>query len=117
MTALELRFPIADLAHWSTQYAYSQESQVEQLIAPRIRARGVIDSADLVVLCRWKSPRIQGHCGKNAAGFVEEVTRTALSAESEQLRIEVLTLLKGVSWPMASVILHWCHRDPYPLLE
>ena len=38
-------------------------------------------------------------------------------AENERLRIEVLTLLKGVSWPMASVILHWCHTDRYPLID
>jgi len=26
-------------------------------------------------------------------------------------------LLSGVGWPMASVILHWCHADPYPILD
>jgi hypothetical protein len=45
------------------------------------------------------------------------VTRTALSTESEQLRVEVLTLLNGVSWPTASVILHFCHREAYPILD
>ena len=38
-------------------------------------------------------------------------------AASEQLRIEALTLLRGVSWPIASTILHWCHADPYPVLD
>jgi len=29
----------------------------------------------------------------------------------------VLTLLSGVGWPMASVVLHWCHTAPYPILD
>jgi hypothetical protein len=33
------------------------------------------------------------------------------------LRIEVLTLLAGVSWPTASVILHFFHREQYPILD
>lgn len=112
-----LQFPIKEIPHWATQYDYPQEAHIETVIAPRVRARGYVDSADLVTLCRWKSPRIQGRCGRNGSGFVEEVTKVAFSAENEQLRIEVLTLLQGVSWPMASVILHWCHADRYPLLD
>jgi hypothetical protein len=26
-------------------------------------------------------------------------------------------LLDGVSWPTASVILHFCHPEPYPVLD
>jgi len=29
----------------------------------------------------------------------------------------VLLLLNGVHWPTASVILHFCHADPYPILD
>jgi hypothetical protein len=29
----------------------------------------------------------------------------------------VLTLLDGVGWPTASVILHFYHSDPYPILD
>lgn len=30
---------------------------------------------------------------------------------------ESLTLLSGVGWPTASVILHLCHREPHPILD
>jgi len=60
-----------------------------------------------LTLADWKSPRIGGHIA----------TRFALSTPSERLRIESLTLLHGVAYPMASVILHFCHRDPYPILD
>jgi hypothetical protein len=29
----------------------------------------------------------------------------------------VLTVLEGVQYPVASVILHFCHRDSYPILD
>jgi hypothetical protein len=45
------------------------------------------------------------------------VTQTALGTRNEQLRIEVLTLLRGVSWPTASAILHFACEDPYPILD
>ena len=46
-----------------------------------------------------------------------EVTRTALRTDNERLKIEILTLLTGVSWPTASVILHFCDKKPYPILD
>lgn len=39
-------------------------------------------------------------------------TRVALSTPSERLRIEVLTLLDGVGWPTASVLLHLTPQAP-----
>ena len=41
----------------------------------------------------------------------------AFAATEERSRIELLTLLDGVSWPTASVILHLFHQDRYPLLD
>jgi hypothetical protein len=65
----------------------------------------------------WKSPRTQPRCRANSADFIRDVTHCALNTPSERLRIEVLTLLSGVSWPTASVILHFFHRDRYPILD
>ena len=45
------------------------------------------------------------------------MTSTALSTQNERLKIEVLTLLCGVEWPTASVILHFCANDRYPILD
>jgi len=35
----------------------------------------------------------------------------------ERARIESLTVLDGVGWPTASVILHFFHKDLYPILD
>jgi hypothetical protein len=78
---------------------------------------GYLTREDFVALCAWKTPRSRPRVAANDAEFVEAVTRAALSTPNERLRIEVLTLLDGVSWPTASVVLHFAHRDPYPILD
>jgi len=57
------------------------------------------------------------HRAQRSPELVREATRAALSTRSERLRIEVLMLLEGVSWPTASVILHFAHEEPYPILD
>ena len=57
------------------------------------------------------------YCNENKDDFIREVTHIALTTKNEQLRIEVLRLLKGTDWPVASAILHWCHNDKYPILD
>jgi len=64
-----------------------------------------------------KTPRSQPRCRANPPDFIREVTRCAFRTPSERLRIEALTLLNGVSWPTASVMLHFLHSDPYPILD
>lgn len=41
----------------------------------------------------------------------------ALTSTVERTRVEALTLLDGVQWPTASVILHFYHKDPYPIID
>jgi hypothetical protein len=72
---------------------------------------------ELRTIARWKAPRSAGYMESNPEDYVREITGFALSAESERTRIEVLTLLDGVQWPTASVILHFFHRDPYPIID
>lgn len=68
-------------------------------------------------MCRWKTPRSKPRVAENTEEFVNEVTQTALSTTSEKLRIEVLTLLSGVSWPTSSVLLHYGYDNLYPILD
>lgn len=68
-------------------------------------------------IVRWKSPRAQTYAARNDAAFIEAVTHTALTTDNERLRIEVLTLLSGVQWPVASAILHLGYANLYPILD
>jgi hypothetical protein len=81
------------------------------------RARGHLTRADFLSICRWKTPRSQSRCASNSASFIEEATRVSLSSAQEEMKIGALLLLRGVSWPTASVILHFCDGGQYPILD
>lgn len=112
-----LLFEPQEIAYWHGRYAYPGEKTIAQQIAPRIKAQRFCTADDLTTLCYWKSPRIRTRCAANDPAYVQAVTQIAFTTPNERLRIEVLTLLCGVGWPMASVILHWGHHEPYPILD
>ena len=99
------------------RYSYPLEDKVVDEIGPRAKSRGYFSEDDFKALCYWKTPRSQSKINSNPPGMIEEATRIALSTEYEELRIGVLTLLHGVSWPTASVVLHFAHKDPYPIID
>ncbi|MCP5519725.1 MAG: hypothetical protein H7A45_21000 [Verrucomicrobiales bacterium] len=111
----QLRFPLREIDHWAGRY--DDDDRPLSRISEAVKARRFLTKEEFLVICRWKSPRTRPRCDANPAPFVREVTRCALRAASERLRIEVLTLLDGVGWPTASVILHFFHREPYPILD
>lgn len=101
-----------------------EEDDILRRIAPAVRARGYATIEELEEICRWKSPRSAGRCRHNSSDFVRTVTTVALSTHCERLRIEALTLLDGVGWPTASVLLHFGAADPsrrgegrYPIID
>lgn len=113
-----LRLPPNQIAHWASRYRYPGEPELMAGPAVAARTRGYLLLEDLVEFGVWKTPRNRRHYESNDPLFVEEVTRIALSRQtSPRLSIETLTLLSGFEWPTASVILHFCHADPYPILD
>jgi hypothetical protein len=112
-----LRFPADEIKHWASRYAIEEDEPLEKTIAPRTRDTGYFTRPDFLELCYWKTPASRPLCEQNDTDYIEAVTRTALSTPHERLRIEVLTLLEGVSWPIASVLLHFGHTEPYPILD
>jgi len=111
-----LRFPTREIRRWSAGYPDSDDRDLEP-IAARARRSGYLRKSDLLRLARWKTPRTGPLVSANPARRVRAVTREAFATASERRRIELLTRLEGVGWPTASVILHFCHRDPYPILD
>lgn len=111
------RVTASKLKALAQHYPADYDHEIESAIAPQVRKRGYFTKPEFESICHWKTPRSRPKVASNSAEYIEAVTRTALSTESEQLRIEVLTLLNGVSWPTASVILHFCHKEAYPILD
>ncbi len=111
-----LRFPQQEMAHWASRYDVPYDSEIPELGA-RAKKRGYFTKPEFLQLAYWKTPRSQPRCARNPDSLVEEATRIALSTGDERLRIEVLTLLEGVSYPTASVMLHFAHPAPYPIID
>lgn len=113
----KLRFSIGDIEYWASRYQYDGDGEIEETVAPAVRSRGHLIRDEFLRICMWKSPRPRRHYEKNSEELVREATRIALSAAAEELRIGVLTVLEGVSKPVASTILHFCHAERYPILD
>ena len=113
---MELRFSVTEIEYWAGQYNDRQDADLANLQL-RVRQCGFLTLDQLRVLGRWKSPRSAGHIQNNDDDYVRTVTGFAFQTTNERARIESLTLLDGVSWPTASVILHFFHVEKYPILD
>jgi len=100
-----LRFHEREITKIASRYDYSiSEKELEQL-RPKVIKRGYLLRSELQHIAYWKAPRSSGYA------------RTNPGAKSERSRIEILTILYSISWPSASVILNFCHANPYPIID
>jgi hypothetical protein len=110
------RFVLSQIPRLAAGYANTSEEKLIALV-PLVRQQGYLTRDQLFTVCRWKAPRAAARARNNSEEFVREITGFALSSSDERSRIEPLTLLGGVESPTASAILHWFHREPYPILD
>ena len=114
---MRLTFPESQIRSLSADYKLGPlEPEVVGMKAT-VSSAGFLTRKQLYVVARWKAARSAEHVLKNSETYVREVTAFALGAADERARIETLTVLDGVLWPSASVVLHMFHREPYPILD
>jgi hypothetical protein len=101
--------------HLSTRENPATQKVIDELST--IRERGYLTKADLVKVCRWKSPRAIKHIQRNSPEKVKKVTTAAFATRSEQKKMELLTNLYGVSVPMASSILMLTNPLSYGVID
>jgi len=99
------------------RYRYPREESDLIDLKTEVQRVGYLNKSQLRLVARWKSPRSAGNVERNDDRYVKEITSWAFSAKDERSRIQVLTLLDGVLWPTASVVLHLFHKDSYPILD
>lgn len=117
-SGFRLRYNEDRISYWADRYEISEaETQLVEVIGPEARKQGYFSRDQFLAACHWKTPRTAPRCAENSPRWIQEVTGAALATSSEGLRIEVFTLLRGVSWPTASVLLHIAHADPYPIVD
>ncbi len=113
----KLRCAESELSFFAARYQYPLQDTKILNLRPSIAKRGWLIKDELRAIAKWKAPRSAGHMEDNTEEYVKEITAFALGASTERARIEVLTNLDGVQWPTASVILHFFHSEPYPILD
>ena len=111
-----LRVPPTEFFKYSNNYEYQSDEILKEL-SGSAKKKGYLTKEEFLKLCAWKTPRSKPQCAKNSEELIKEITNIAFSTNLEQLRIEILPILKGVGWPTASAILHFCHSEHYPILD
>ncbi|PTT89158.1 hypothetical protein DBR42_08370 [Pelomonas sp. HMWF004] len=112
----ELRLPIEQLRAYRDRYDYKADPKLDHIRKAAHHQRYLTQS-QLHEVALWKSKRRAALVKENEEAFVREVTAFAFSAAYEQSRIGALVLLSGVQYPTASVILHFCLDETYPILD
>jgi hypothetical protein len=116
LTEFRLRFPLSEVAFWAARYAYADDAGVEA-IGEEARQRGCYTRDEFLAVMRWKSVRTHSLCERNTEAAVVKATKSALYVHDQPSRVRALTALQGVGLPSASILLHFAHRDPYPILD
>lgn len=81
------------------------------------RRRGYLLKDELERICAWKSPRSIHLIRANSQSQITKASRTALTARSEEDRIQALMCLRGVGIPMASAILMFLDPRRYGVID
>ena len=109
---------------WAGRYDYDyskDDEDRESRILKSVRDLGpsppCLTKPVVMDIVRWKSPRSTGYAEENRRDFVEDVTRASFSAETEELRIGILTLMNGVGYRVASAILYFCEPARYAIMD
>jgi hypothetical protein len=104
--------------------AYDQEykdtdKKVEIRMKLLLKRQRFLKKKELIEIGMWKSKRpVKHYRSKENDDFtVKEITKFAFDTKSEKARIESLLALKGISWPVASTILHFCFPEKYPIMD
>ena len=112
----KLRFDKDDILYWANRYSFDSDDEPTK-IGRTAKEKGILSADQLFKLCQWKSSRKAAEARKNSELTVREITRFSFSTPDNYCKISSLILLKGVQWPTASVILHFCLDDDLPILD
>jgi hypothetical protein len=82
-----------------------------------VRQKGFFDKGQFLKMGAWKSPRPKKWYESNEENKIIKISGQALTSLDEAEKIEYLTLLKGVSVPVASAILMLINPSNYGVID
>lgn len=111
-----LRIPANEICAYRDRYNYEADPKLFH-VKEAAKTQRYITRRQLYEIALWKSKRRAALVNKNDEDFVREITEFSFRATHEHSKIGALVLLDGVHYPTASVVLHFCVDDTYPILD
>lgn len=102
---------------YNYRYSDSDDGLIEKEMIEWLKTHRYLTKEKFMQICLWKAPRGKRHYENNDEETIKEVTKFCFSAETEMARIKPLTILNGVSYPVASTILYFAFPDRYPIID
>lgn len=94
---------------------YLQEKQIRDWL----NNKDYLNRKYFLKICMWKSkrPKKLYEDELNSEERIINITKLSFHSKDEYFKIKVLQLLKGVSWPVASTILHFMQPSRYMIMD
>ena len=102
---------------YDKNYQNNPDGIVEMELKEWFKSNKYLNKEKFVKLGPWKSKRPKKKYESNSEELIKEITGLALASENEEVKIKSLLILNGVSWPVASVILHFAYPDQYTIMD
>ncbi|MEK7172399.1 MAG: hypothetical protein AAB740_00260 [Patescibacteria group bacterium] len=106
---------------YDKRYISTKDEFIEREMKKWLENNRFLDKEKFIKIGMWKSPRPKKYYEANSEEKVQKITKFSFKEESELERVESLLGarggLRGVSYPVASVILHFAFPNKYPILD
>ena len=110
-----------NIIEWSQRYNHrykgTSDEKTEIKLKRLLEKQRYLEQPDFTELCMWKTTRQRKLYETNDSGLVKEITEFSFAATNDEGKIKILMILNGVSWPIASAILHFAFPNKYPILD
>ena len=108
-----------NILKYADNYDKNYKGTDEKEMKEKLEEQRYLTRKDLIKIGCWKSKRPKRHYEdkENDDSTVREITKFSFKTKSEKARIKSLLALKGVSWPVASAILHFAFPSKYPMWD
>lgn len=97
--------------------ARAKDVETEKKVKKWFKKNRYLDRENFIELCLWKSRRPKKSYERNSEELIKEITKFSLKTKNEEARVKSLTCLYGVSFPVATTILHFAFPDKYSIMD
>lgn len=102
---------------YDQRFLKTKEAEIENEVKSWLKNNRFLNKDKFIKLCLWKSPRPKKSYEKNSEQLIRELTKFSFQTKSEEAGIKSLTCLSGVSFPVATTILHFAFPDKYSIMD